>query len=423
MKIDLEELSARESEQVEWKEGVADPEDVVRTLAAFANDLSNLGGGYVVCGAREVRDAHGFQRLEAVGLTASALRQVEGRVLTGCRERVTPPLVPLVVELPAEDEARRILVFVIAATGAAHVWRGAEEGSRTWVRIGRETREARNGLLLELLSQRGQLPPWDRRHPPQATVADVDLLALRDTLVRIGRDEPGRPVEGLLSDEQTVSIFVPPLCARDPLSRVLRPRNFSLLLFGRAPQSACSEAFCLFSRYPGVDRSTPVSARHEIGGTVLQQAARLIELVSAEAWLVMDKEDVQHPHHRRYPERALREAVVNAIVHRSYEEAHPIRVTAFSDRVEIWSPGGPPRQVQAAAMARGEARPVWRNQGLAWFFNQLELAQGEGQGLATILRTMEANGNPPPEITVTPHEVVCVLRAHPRATALLGQGW
>lgn len=42
MDIDLQRLSARESEQVEWEGGVGDPEDVVRTLSAFANDLANL---------------------------------------------------------------------------------------------------------------------------------------------------------------------------------------------------------------------------------------------------------------------------------------------------------------------------------------------------------------------------------------------
>ncbi|HMV69188.1 MAG TPA: hypothetical protein PKA64_20240, partial [Myxococcota bacterium] len=235
----------------------------------------------------------------------------------------------------------------------AHVWRGADAGSRCWVRIGRETREARNGLLLQLLERRGQRPAWGRRHPPNAEPSDVDLLALRDTLVRVGRDIPASAVDARLSEEQTISVFVPPLCARDPLSRALRPRNFTLLLFGRVPQMACSEAFCLFSRYPGTDRSTPVSVRHEIAGTVVQQAQRLIKLVVAEAWQVMDKEDVRRPNLRRYPERALREAVVNAIVHRSYEEPHPIRVTAFADRVEIWSPGGPPRQVEPEAMARG----------------------------------------------------------------------
>ena len=43
-RIDLSELSRRESEQTEWKETVADVDDVVATLAAFANDLQNLGG-------------------------------------------------------------------------------------------------------------------------------------------------------------------------------------------------------------------------------------------------------------------------------------------------------------------------------------------------------------------------------------------
>ena len=67
--IDLTQLATRESEQVEWKENVADIDDVVEALCAFANDLANLGGGYVVCGAQEVRDEHGFPRMVRTGLT------------------------------------------------------------------------------------------------------------------------------------------------------------------------------------------------------------------------------------------------------------------------------------------------------------------------------------------------------------------
>jgi len=58
--INLKELAKRESERVEWKENVADIEDVIKTIVALANDYSNLGGGYVVCGAKEVKEAHGF---------------------------------------------------------------------------------------------------------------------------------------------------------------------------------------------------------------------------------------------------------------------------------------------------------------------------------------------------------------------------
>ena len=61
--IDLSELSQRESERVEWKENVTDIQDVVKTAVAFANDYSNLGGGYIVCGAKETKDEYGFQKL------------------------------------------------------------------------------------------------------------------------------------------------------------------------------------------------------------------------------------------------------------------------------------------------------------------------------------------------------------------------
>ena len=52
--IDLIELSRRESESVEWKENGDDKNiviSIVKTICAFVNDISNLGGGYVICGA------------------------------------------------------------------------------------------------------------------------------------------------------------------------------------------------------------------------------------------------------------------------------------------------------------------------------------------------------------------------------------
>ena len=418
-RFDLTELAARESEQVEWKENVANVDDVAATLVAFANDLQNLGGGYVVCGARETRDEHGFQRLETVGLTASRLKKVENRVLAICRDRVSPPLAPLIDEVTLPDPARRVLVFTIAATGGAHTLRTAELGGRHYVRSGRETREARNGLLLDLLSQKGIMAPWDRRHPASATEDDLDLLALRDTLVRLQAWDTSRPIERLLSADQVLSAFVPPFLVLDPLTRVSRPRNFTLLLFGRAPQRFFPEAHIVLSIYPGVERSDPVSRRYELGGTAIHQASRAIEILEAEAHQVIDKTDLHHPNRWRYPIRALREAVVNAIVHRDYEQHLPIRVTIFADRIEIVSPGGLDRRVPVEDFQGGYAMPVWRNQALAWFFNRLDLAQAEGQGIPTMLRSMASNGNPAPVFRILAESLHCTLRAHPGTTAPL----
>jgi ATP-dependent DNA helicase RecG len=414
--IDLSDLSLRESEQTEWKENVADVEDAVATLCAFANDLQNLGGGYLVCGAREARDLHGFPVLIRSGLTAARLKAVEGQILSLCRERVSPPLAPRVEELPSETAERRVLVFLQPATGQAHSFRGGREGAKHFVRVGRSTLEARNGLLRDLLVRKGALEPWDRRVCAGAATADLDLLALRDALQRMGLYMAERGLEPLLAAGAQLSPFVPSLCVAEPLTGVVRPRNFAVLLFGREPQRFIPGAVSLYSRYPGRDRADPVATRHELAGTLLGQAARLGELLDAEVVTRFDKDDLREPNTQKYPRRALHEAMINALAHRDYEVADPTRVVSYLDRVELTSPGALPTGLTLTGLRRGKVTPRWRNQSLAWFLNRLQLAQAEGQGIATIRATMKALGCPPPRFDASEAFVSCVLRAHPRFT-------
>ncbi len=86
-KIDLKELASRESEQVEWKKNVADIESVLRIITAFANDFQNMGGGYVVCGAEELKDENGFQKVSYPGLTSARLKEIEGKVMSDHGQR------------------------------------------------------------------------------------------------------------------------------------------------------------------------------------------------------------------------------------------------------------------------------------------------------------------------------------------------
>jgi len=413
-RLDLAQLAQRESEQTEWKENVADVDDVVATLCAFANDLQNLGGGYVVCGAKEEKDAHGFPKLVRAGLTAARLKEVENTVLARCRDRVSPPLAPLIEELESEDGERRILVFIQPATGAAHTFRRNNDGAKHFVRVSRSTMEARNGLLKDLLVRKGALLPWDRRPCSAATVNDIDLLTLRDALQRMGLFTLDRGVEPYLVDGVQLSPFVPSLCVAEPLSGVLRPRNYAVLLFGREPQRFIPGAFSIFSAYPGLDRSDSNARRFEIAGTLLDQARRLQELLDGEAVTLFDKTDLKAPNAEKYPPRALQEAMVNALAHRDYELVDPARFTSYRDRIEFISPGSLPLGVTLDGIRSGAVTPRWRNQALAWFLSRLQLAQAEGQGIQTIQSTMKANGCPPPFFDATEVHVTCVLKAHPR---------
>lgn len=416
--VDLDQLAARESEQIEWKENVADIDDVVETLSAFANDLANLGGGYVVCGAAERKDEHGFATLARVGLDAKRLKEVEGTVLSRCRERVSPPVTPLIQELASDNPERRILVFIQPSTGHAHTARRGSDGAKHFVRVSRSTIEARNGTLRDLLVRKGAQEPWDRRPCPHATVNDLDLLALRDALQRMRVFSADLGLEPYLSDQAQLSAFVPPLFLREPITGVLRPRNFAILLFGREVQRFIPGANTLFSIYPGVDRSDPHAERHELAGTLLEQARRLSELLDVQSYTTFDKTNARAPNAVKYPKRALYEAMGNALAHRDYELMDPTRITVFDNRIEVLSPGSLPLGVNPVAFREGQAAPRWRNQTLAWFFNRLQIAQAEGQGIPTILRSMREEGCPPPILEASELRVVCTLPAHPRHAVL-----
>ncbi len=221
-RIDLQELSRRENEQTEWKENVADIDDVVATLAAFANDLQNMGGGYVVCGAKETRDEHGFPRLVRTGLTANRLKEVENTVLARCRDRVAAPIAPLVEELDSDTPDRRLLVFLQPATGSAHTFRPGNEGAKHFVRVSRATIEARNGLLMDLLVRKGvhsvgtaspsggrAREPWDRRPCDSATESDLDLLVLPGGLPHgVTLEELNNASSGPMWRNQTLAWFL-----------------------------------------------------------------------------------------------------------------------------------------------------------------------------------------------------------------------
>jgi predicted HTH transcriptional regulator len=416
--IDLKELARRESEQVEWKENGDDikiAEGIVKTISAFANDIANVGGGYVVCGAKEIKDEHGFPKIQYTGLSSNQLKQIEGKVTKYCQNYVDPAIAPKVCEIEnPENNSTRILVFLVLRSRDAHVYRDGET-SKYYVRIGRETKEARNGILRQLLTEKQEIEYFDKRTNNTATAADIDLLVFRDSIQEMGLLFPEKSLEDYFSDREQIAELVSPLFVRTDLDGILHPRNFTLLMFGKKTSitSKFPEAYTILSIYKGKDRSEQTAERYILTGTIVEQAKRSIELLNTQAYTAFDKISSK-PNQVKYPMRALQEAVINAIVHRDYEVPEPIRITVFADRIEIKSPGTLHWGVDKDKFKQGKASPKWRNQSFAYLFNKLQLAQSEGQGIPTIIRTMREEGCPEPIFEIEPDSLTCILPAHPR---------
>ncbi len=94
-----------------------------------------------------------------------------------------------------------------------------------------------------------------------------------------------------------------------------------------------------------------------------------------------------------YPVRALREALVNAVAHRSYDDAtRKIILRLFSDRLEVASPGYPPKPLTLAKLRKGNYRPCSRNPLIAQTLALLDQMEQRGTGFARMRDAMLNHG-------------------------------
>ncbi len=109
-----------EGDRIEYKAGW-NPDPILRTLCAFANDFENLGGGYVVIG--QDCDASGQPVFPPVGLPANGLDKIQRELLTYCN-LIQPPYFPI---LSVEEFQGRTLVVLWAPGGQNRPYRVPKE--------------------------------------------------------------------------------------------------------------------------------------------------------------------------------------------------------------------------------------------------------------------------------------------------------
>ncbi len=120
-----------------------------------------------------------------------------------------------------------------------------------------------------------------------------------------------------------------------------------------------------------------------------------------------------------YPLEALREAVVNAIVHRDYTDPGNIQIRIFDDRLEIWSPGLLPKELNIKSLL-AESRSIPRNRGLAKIFHDIGFIEGWGTGFQRMVEACAVNGNPKPELKEMTGAFVVKFSRRPASEGISG---
>lgn len=186
--------------------------------------------------------------------------------------------------------------------------------------------------------------------------------------------------------------------------------NAGLLLFGRNPQHYFSEAMIICTHFRGTS-GRDVVATVDCDGTLFDQFESAFAFLLSRLSRSFVIRGAKREETLEIPEEAIREALLNAIIHRNYRQASPMRVSIYDDRVEILSPGTFPGPLDATGLRSGLT--FLRNPLICRIFREAGYVEKMGTGLIIIFNSYEKRGLEIPQIFEISSFVKCIL---PRKT-------
>jgi ATP-dependent DNA helicase RecG len=382
-------LGTQETATLEFKRVVTDRHAIRKAICALANDLSGAGGGDVIIGVDDKgQPVGGVDTSDAAVLKITEYRD-QGLILD------RPSMVVSVEKFQGTDVIR---IRVNASRTPPVRYENV-----VYVRPGPSTRRATRDDERVLSERRRYFEtPFDVRPIPGGDLQDLDLELFRSEYLRQAVDqsvlnENHRPIEQQLASLRLADV--------DGIPTVL-----GLLLIGLNPTVRLPGAYVQFVRYEGLDVGGAILDEQDIRSNVISTAERLeIALKGHLHTRLVQVGGFREEHGPSYPFDALREASMNAIIHRNYESSNaPIRIAWFDDRIEVTNPGGPFGQVRADNFDRVND---YRNPSLAAAMKSLGYVNQFGRGIGRIKSSLERNGNPKPEFVIDDSSWTVTMRS------------
>lgn len=396
-----------EWDRIEFKAGW-NPESIIRTICAFANDFNNWGGGYIVIG---VEENEGVPILPPVGLQLSEIDRIQKRLTELCY-RIHPHYFPIAE--PVDFEGKKIIVLWCPG-GSNRPYRapsslGDKAQQVYYIKKFSLTVQPSLEEEHELIALAQQIP-FDDRVNNASSLADLDLSTIKAFLNKVQSD--------LENDVPHLSVgeVARKMNIAEGATEYLLPKNVGILFFGRDPQAFFSSAkieFVIFQDEAGITFTEKIFT----GPLHLQLMAALeYAKTSVIQELVQKSSSVaQASRVFNYPFAAFEEALCNAVYHRGYDSDATIEVRVFPSRLEIISYPGPllPLNKEKLSNNQFEVRK-YRNRRIGEFLKELHLTEGRATGIPTIIKALLANASPPPVFETDDERTYfkCSMKTHP----------
>lgn len=367
------------------------PESIIHTITAFANDFDNMGGGYILIG---VEEENGRPVLPLKGLDLESFDKIQLDLLNRCN-LIEPRYIPVIE--PCTVDGKEILVLWI--TGGEdrpykcpekiYSERSREKSQKVYyIRKGSRTLRANSREERELIAMARDIP-FDDRINYGADITDMKPALMADYLHTVGSE-----LAATALDRSTEAVGTDMKIVRGP-SEYRKPLNVGLMFFNEHPEN-----FFSYTQIEVVDKPDPTGigmTEKTFRGPLdrqLRDALAYINnyIIKEYVTKVPDSELAVRAFNWPYP--AVEEALSNAVYHRSYQIHEPITVTITPEKMEILSLPGPDRSITDENLEnRVLVSKRYRNRRIGDFLKELDIVEGRNTGVPLILNSMKNNGS------------------------------
>ncbi|MCC8112815.1 MAG: putative DNA binding domain-containing protein, partial [Bacteroidales bacterium] len=421
--INIEDLLRKrrvESDRIEFKKGW-NPDKIFRTIAAFANDFHNIGGGYVLIG---VEEEHGVAKRPVLGIPDNHLDKIQKEI----HEYINKIEPHYLVRISVEQVDDRNVLVLWAPSGNSRPYCVPENVTsrhsfpKWYIRNGSTTVEA-NGDTLDELRDMANRVPFDERGNSSLTLKDINPLLVQDFLRRVGSSLAYAITTTNLEEIlDSMNLYTGP-------TEMRYLKNVAAMMFCDEPEKFFPYTQIDVVTYPGGREADPSNFKEVIfKGPVHILCMKVLDYLKTH--LVIEhiskpKDRAESDRYFNYPYQALEEAVVNCIYHRNYQEYEPVEISIEPHRVTFFNIGGPDRSITSRSLQEAKVLRArrYRNRRLGDFLKELGLAEARSSGIPTIQEELKRNGNAAATIETddTRSYFLMDIPCHPKAITKLAQ--
>lgn len=376
-----------ESTRIEYKADF-NPDPIIRSICAFANDIDNMGGGYIIVGVEENNGAPVFP---IKGIKQARIDGILKKLREYCH--FIEPLYEPVVDPILYGDVYVIVIWVSGGYGrpykAPKDVTSKQSSKHYYIRKFANSVIASNQEEKELFYASSNIP-FDDRPNLAADISDLDLGLMRSHL-----KETDSNLYPYSLSMDTLQVAKDMRLVDGPPEN-LKPLNVGILMFSERP-----ERYFRYARIEVVDIPDPTGTNmveKTFTGPIQRQlsdALSYLKNYAVKEVTIKTPDKAEAVRISNYPYAAIEEILANAVYHRSYQVNEPITVRITPEEIEITSFPGFDRSITDEAIDRFDIRArIYRNRRIGDFLKELKLIEGRNTGFPNAKRALETNGSP-----------------------------